>query len=105
MSYVPPQIPMMREDWPTLKEMLDSEKRLVIFIDKGADEKTLASVPYLLPQFTMVCTNYMTRNPFFTEFAATFYRCGKMNTIPLTVNFPAKSTALWVLFHLPSNST
>jgi len=51
MVYVPPQSPMTREDWPTLREMLDAGKRLVVFIDKGADEKIL---PYLLPEFTMV---------------------------------------------------
>jgi len=48
LTYVPPQSPMTREDWPTLRGMLDSGKRLVVFIDKGADEKT---VPYLLSQF------------------------------------------------------
>jgi len=51
MAYVPPQYPMMREDWPTLKEMLDSGKRIVFFIDKAADEQ---SVPYLLSQFNMM---------------------------------------------------
>jgi hypothetical protein len=51
MSYVPPQSPMTREQWPALKEMLDSGKRLVVFIDKGAEENT---VPYLLPQFPMM---------------------------------------------------
>jgi hypothetical protein len=53
LTYVPPQSPMTREDWPTLREMLDSGKRLVVFIDKGADEKT---VPYLLSQFPNVRT-------------------------------------------------
>lgn len=53
MAYVPPQVPMTREDWPTLKEMLDSGKRVVVFIDKGAEENP--PLPYLLPQFTMVC--------------------------------------------------
>jgi len=51
MAYVPPQASMTREDWPTLREMLDSGKRVVVFIDKGAEER---SVPYLLPQFTMM---------------------------------------------------
>jgi len=53
MAYVPPQLPMMREDWPTLREMLDSGKRLVVFIDKGAEEGSYVP-PYLLPQFTMM---------------------------------------------------
>jgi hypothetical protein len=50
-AYIPPQTPMTREDWPTLKEMLDSTKRVVVFMDKGAEDGT---VPYLLPQFTMM---------------------------------------------------
>ena len=52
MAYVPPQLPMARNDWPTLKEMLDDGRRIVVFMDKGAEDN---SVPYLLPQFTMVC--------------------------------------------------
>jgi len=50
-AYIPPQNPMTREDWPTLREMLDSNKRVVMFMDKGAEDGT---VPYLLPQFTMM---------------------------------------------------
>jgi hypothetical protein len=53
MAYVPPQVPMTREDWPTLREMLDTGKRVVVFIDKGAEEGSSAP-PYLLPQFTMM---------------------------------------------------
>ena len=59
MTYVPPHSPMKRDEWPTLKEMLDSGKRLVVFMDKGADEKT---VPFLLPQFPNVCPTH----PFLT---------------------------------------
>ena len=44
-AYVPPQIPMSREEWPTLKEMLDSTKRVVMFMDRGAEDGT---VPYLI---------------------------------------------------------
>jgi len=51
MAYVPPQLPMARNDWPTLKEMLDDGRRIVVFMDKGTDG---SSVPYLLPQFTMM---------------------------------------------------
>jgi hypothetical protein len=51
MTYVPPQIPMTRDEWPTLGEMLNSGRRLVVFLDKGAENN---SVPYLLPQFTMM---------------------------------------------------
>jgi len=48
MSYVPPQASMTRDTWPTLKEMLDAGQRLVVFMDKGAED---GSVPYILPQF------------------------------------------------------
>ena len=70
MSYVPPQTPMTRNDWPTLKEMLDSGGRVVVFMDKGAENGT---VPYILPQFTMV--RISSSYPFFFFFAhtTTFY--------------------------------
>jgi hypothetical protein len=51
MSYVPPQPVMSRDDWPTLKQMLEAGTRLVVFIDKGAEDGTL---PYLLQQFNMM---------------------------------------------------
>lgn len=51
MAYVPPNSTMTRGDWPTLKEMLDSGKRVVVFMDKGAEDGT---VPYILPQFNMM---------------------------------------------------
>lgn len=76
MAFVPPNspTPMKMEEWPTLKEMIDSGKRLVVFIgtlmdgilrrktclmksaDYGADEQ---SVPYLLDEF-----NYYFETPF-----------------------------------------
>ena len=52
MSYVPPQASMTRDDWPTLKEMLDAGTRIVVFMDKGAED---GAVPYILPQFNLVC--------------------------------------------------
>jgi len=62
-AYVPPRIPMSREEWPTLKEMLDSTKRVVVFMDKGAEDGT---VPYLLQQFTMMWEDeYDPTNPKF----------------------------------------
>jgi hypothetical protein len=51
MTYVPPQPQMSREDWPTLKEMLDAGTRLVVFMDKGNED---GSVNYILPQFDMM---------------------------------------------------
>ncbi|KAL7281152.1 PLC-like phosphodiesterase [Trametes coccinea BRFM310] len=51
-AYVPPQIPVKQSDWPTLGEMIDSGKRVVVFLDAGAD--TDRSVPYILPEFPMI---------------------------------------------------
>ena len=51
-AYVPPQNPMPYGAWPTLGEMIASDKRLVVFIDYvGTDGST---VDYLLPEFGMV---------------------------------------------------
>ena len=38
--------------WPTLGDLLDSGKRVVVFLDAGAD--TDRSVPYILPEFDMI---------------------------------------------------
>ncbi|KAJ3507572.1 hypothetical protein NLJ89_g6226 [Agrocybe chaxingu] len=54
MAYVPPQPVMSREDWPTLGEMIESGKRVVIFLDHGADSRTEPDVEFILPQFQMV---------------------------------------------------
>ncbi|KAI0356351.1 PLC-like phosphodiesterase [Trametes cingulata] len=52
LAYVPPSIPVKQSDWPTLGELIDSGKRVVVFLDAGAD--TDRSVPYLLPEFPMI---------------------------------------------------
>ncbi|KAH8178458.1 PI-PLC X domain-containing protein 1 [Sarocladium implicatum] len=43
-------------DWPTLGEMIDAGKRLVVFMDYNADT---AKVPYILPQY-----DYYVETPF-----------------------------------------
>ena len=45
MSYAPPSLTMPASQWPTLGSLIDSGKRLLVFLDNGAD---LNSVPYLL---------------------------------------------------------
>ncbi|KAJ7052949.1 PLC-like phosphodiesterase [Mycena amicta] len=54
LAYVPPQNPMPQSAWPTLGSMIDSGKRVVIFLDAGADGTDGAAVPYILPEFTMI---------------------------------------------------
>ncbi|PPQ64034.1 hypothetical protein CVT24_008847 [Panaeolus cyanescens] len=54
MAYIPPQPVMSRNDWPTLGEMISSGKRVVIFLDKGAESRTEPEADFILPQFQMM---------------------------------------------------
>jgi len=49
--YEPPQIPMGLDDWPTLSEMIISQKRVVIFMDYNANQ---TAVPYILDEFSQM---------------------------------------------------
>ncbi|TFY82952.1 hypothetical protein EWM64_g1065 [Hericium alpestre] len=50
-SYAPQSANIPASQWPTLGDMIDSNKRLVTFMDHGAD---FTSVPYLIDEFTNV---------------------------------------------------
>lgn len=54
LAYIPPSPVMSREDWPTLREFITSGKRLIVFLDKGADNRVNPEQEYILPQFKMV---------------------------------------------------
>lgn len=49
LSYTPSSFPVTNTQWPTLGSMIDSGKRLVTFLDAGADS---SSVPYIIDEFT-----------------------------------------------------
>lgn len=51
MIYVPPNVPAKVTDWPTLGDMIDSGKRLVVFLDSGANT---TAVNFILPEFSMI---------------------------------------------------
>lgn len=51
LAYVPPSLPVKQSEWPTLGEMIDSGKRVVVFLDAGADN---SGVDFILPEFAMV---------------------------------------------------
>ncbi|EGN97554.1 hypothetical protein SERLA73DRAFT_139822 [Serpula lacrymans var. lacrymans S7.3] len=53
-AYVPPHLPMKQSEWPTLGDMIDSGKRVVIFLDAGADGSDGGVVDYILPEFDMI---------------------------------------------------
>lgn len=49
--YVPPTIPLKQSDWPTLGDMIDSGKRVVVFMDSSTNT---GAVDFILPEFSMV---------------------------------------------------
>lgn len=51
LTFVPPASPVKKSDWPTLGEMIDSKKRVVVFMDSNAD---VSKVDFILPQFDNV---------------------------------------------------
>lgn len=53
-AYIPPHARMRRGDWPTLGDMIESNKRIVFFIDRGADTRR---VPYFLDEFSQMYEN------------------------------------------------
>lgn len=67
---------MSRDDWPTLGEMIESGKRVVIFMDKGADEPV---VNFILPQFKMVRPLAL---PKFPSFPAYGFRSSNIRAFP-----------------------
>ncbi|KAG0223944.1 PLC-like phosphodiesterase [Mortierella sp. GBAus27b] len=68
--------------WPTLSQMISSGKRLVSFLDTGAD----ASVPYLMPEFS-----YVFETP---------YSIPKDSAYPCTIDRPKNQRrSLYVLNH------
>ncbi|KAJ7697687.1 PLC-like phosphodiesterase [Mycena rosella] len=52
LAFVPPSIPVKQSDWPTLGSMIDSGKRVVVFLDAGADGAD--SVDFIMPEFQMI---------------------------------------------------
>jgi len=54
LAYVPPQPIMSRHDWPTLKDMISSGKRVVVFMDTGLEGRKEAKAEFILPEFKMV---------------------------------------------------
>ena len=50
-AYVPPEVPMAIDDWPTLSELILRQKRVIIFMDYEADQ---TAVPYILDQFSQM---------------------------------------------------
>lgn len=50
-AYTPPQIPMAIDDWPTLGQMILTQKRLVVFMDYAANQ---TAVPWILDEFSQM---------------------------------------------------
>ncbi|KAL0959336.1 hypothetical protein HGRIS_014597 [Hohenbuehelia grisea] len=56
LCYVPPSLPVKASDWPTLGQLIDSGKRVVVFLDSGADGNgpEPGTVDFILPEFQMI---------------------------------------------------
>ena len=54
LAYVPPSRPVKRSDWPTLGQLIDMNKRVIVFLDAGADGSAGGIVDFILPEFQMV---------------------------------------------------
>ncbi|PPQ85988.1 hypothetical protein CVT25_001687 [Psilocybe cyanescens] len=51
LAYVPSSVPVKQSNWPTLGQLIDSGKRVVVFLDAGADT---SAVDFILPEFEMI---------------------------------------------------
>jgi hypothetical protein len=58
-SFVPSSTPLPAASWPTLGSMIDSNKRLVTFMDNGAD----GSVPYIIDGMQFISLRSYHTNP------------------------------------------
>ncbi|KAJ3566551.1 hypothetical protein NP233_g6932 [Leucocoprinus birnbaumii] len=68
MIYVPSHHPMKRTEWPTLGEMIQSKKRVVVFVDSDITNPNSDTpiVDFILPEFQMVWEDpYSSTNPTF----------------------------------------
>jgi hypothetical protein len=80
--YTPKYVPQHKDQWPTLGEMILSNKRVVIFMDYNANQ---TAVPYILDEFT-----HMWETPFSPQdpaFPCTIQRPPGLNTTVARENF------------------
>jgi hypothetical protein len=57
--YIPSSPPVAQSDWPTLGELIDSGKRVVMFMDYGGEGQYGGVVDYILPEFEMVRESFL----------------------------------------------
>lgn len=80
--YTPPYIPMHKDDWPTLGEMILNNDRVVMFMDYYANQD---SVPYILEEFTHIWeTPFSPQDP---EFPCTIERPPELDPEEAHKNF------------------
>lgn len=65
-AFVPSAGTTGKNNWPTLDSMIDTGKRLVVFMDYNSDT---AAAPYILPEFNHVygirqLSDYVAHSPF-----------------------------------------
>jgi hypothetical protein len=68
-AYTPPKFPMALGDWPTLGEILITQKRVIIFMDYNANQ---TQVPWILDEFSQMSET--TYSPTDASFPCTIQR-------------------------------
>jgi hypothetical protein len=87
---------MKQSDWPTLGNMIDSGKRVVVFLDYGADGSDGGVVDFILPEFDMV-SKCNVQSVYYDQYITTFgCRSGRLLMIRRTRHSLAPSTAFQV---------
>ncbi|KIM43916.1 hypothetical protein M413DRAFT_68325 [Hebeloma cylindrosporum] len=51
LTYVPPSLPVKQSEWPTLGKLIESGKRVIVFLDSSTDT---GLVNFILPEFQMI---------------------------------------------------
>ncbi|KIM36291.1 hypothetical protein M413DRAFT_20602 [Hebeloma cylindrosporum] len=51
LTYVPPSLPVKQSEWPTLGKLIESGKRVIVFLDSSTDT---GLVNFILPKFQMI---------------------------------------------------
>ncbi|KAG6889258.1 hypothetical protein C0995_002253 [Termitomyces sp. Mi166 len=64
LAFVPPSRLMKRNEWPTLGELIETGKRVVVFLDKGADDTAGRIVDFILPEFDMIEGHKIWEDPY-----------------------------------------
>lgn len=105
--YEPPKVPMGLNDWPTLGEMILTQKRVVFFLDYGANQ---TKVPYILDEFSQLWetpfspTNFSSCSPERPPKLSNSQARNRMYMANHNLNLPIKLTSFDVDLLIPATA-